>query len=93
MMNNLVELGSQTAKNGFKNEQDICDKFMHWKQDVEESPFRKRAKTMAGTPQICYSLSLIQPNYLNEDYSVPSSFTTLVARITLSKARKSASLI
>ena len=27
-MNNLVELGSQTAKNGFKNEQDICDKFI-----------------------------------------------------------------
>lgn len=35
MMNNLVELGSQTAKNGFKNEQDICDKFMHWQQDIE----------------------------------------------------------
>lgn len=34
-MKDLVELGSQTAKNGFKNEQDICDKFENWKQDCE----------------------------------------------------------
>lgn len=29
----LVKLGSQTAKNGFKNEQDICDRFHHWQAD------------------------------------------------------------
>lgn len=32
---NLVEKGSQTAKNGFKNEKDICDKFNDWKNDKE----------------------------------------------------------
>lgn len=31
----LVQKGSQTAKNGFKNEQDICDKFNNWKNDIE----------------------------------------------------------
>lgn len=32
---NLVQKGSQTAKNGFKNEQDICDKFNNWNIDNE----------------------------------------------------------
>ncbi len=31
----LVQKGSQTAKNGFKNEQDICDKFNNWENDKE----------------------------------------------------------
>ncbi len=31
----LVQKGSQTAKNGFKNEKDICDKFNHWQTDNE----------------------------------------------------------
>ncbi len=31
----LVQKGSQTAKDGFKNEQDICDKFNHWQTDEE----------------------------------------------------------
>lgn len=26
----LIQLGSKTAKNGFKNEQDICERFNHW---------------------------------------------------------------
>ena len=30
---NLIELGSKTAKNGFKNEQDICDRFHNWEND------------------------------------------------------------
>ncbi|MCL2039896.1 MAG: type II restriction endonuclease, partial [Bacteroidetes bacterium] len=30
---NLVERGSQTAKDGFKNEDDIVDKFNDWKKD------------------------------------------------------------
>lgn len=30
-----VELGSQTAKNGFKNEDEIRDKFNNWKTDAE----------------------------------------------------------
>ena len=34
-MNDLIELGSQTAKNGFKNEKDICEKFMNWENDIE----------------------------------------------------------
>lgn len=34
-MKDLVALGSQTAKNGFKNEQDICDKFEKWKEDSD----------------------------------------------------------
>lgn len=32
---NLVQKGSQTAKNGFKNELEICEKFNHWKFDKE----------------------------------------------------------
>lgn len=32
---NLVQKGSQTAKKGFKNEQDICDKFNNWLNDVD----------------------------------------------------------
>lgn len=32
---NLVQKGSQTAKNGFRNEQEICDKFNHWQTDNE----------------------------------------------------------
>lgn len=40
-MNNLVELGSQTAKNGFKNEQDICDKFINWENDAEAQVWLK----------------------------------------------------
>ena len=34
-MKDLVELGSQTAKNGFRNEQDICDKFENWSKDED----------------------------------------------------------
>lgn len=32
---NLIQKGSQTAKNGFKNELDICDKFNNWQTDKE----------------------------------------------------------
>lgn len=32
---NLVQKGSQTAKNGFQNEQNICDKFNNWQHDNE----------------------------------------------------------
>ena len=32
---NLVKLGSKTAKNGFKNEQDVCNKFNSWASDVD----------------------------------------------------------
>ena len=31
----LIELGSQTAKNGFKNETDIVDKFNNWRIDED----------------------------------------------------------
>ena len=34
-MEDLVLRGSQTAKNGFKNEKDIADKFNNWKNDTE----------------------------------------------------------
>jgi len=30
---NLVERGSQTAINGFRNEDDIVEKFNNWKKD------------------------------------------------------------
>lgn len=40
-MKDLVELGSQTAKNGFKNEQDICDKFENWMNDSEAQKWLK----------------------------------------------------
>lgn len=31
----LIKLGSQTAKNGFKNERDVAEKFENWKEDEE----------------------------------------------------------
>lgn len=31
----LIQKGSQTAKNGFKNEHDICNKFNSWQSDIE----------------------------------------------------------
>ncbi len=34
-MNKEQQLGSQTAKNGFKNEHEIADKFNHWQTDAE----------------------------------------------------------
>lgn len=34
-MDNLVLRGSMTAKNGFKNERDIAEKFNNWKIDTE----------------------------------------------------------
>lgn len=34
-MNNLVKLGSETAKNGFKNEKDVVEKFNNWQIDEE----------------------------------------------------------
>src|SRR5437868_11879124 len=30
-----VELGSKTAKNGFRNEDDIKEKFMNWRDDAD----------------------------------------------------------
>lgn len=33
--NKLIQLGSNTAKNGFKNEDDIVEKFNNWKTDTE----------------------------------------------------------
>jgi hypothetical protein len=38
---NLVEKGSQTAKNGFKNEDDIVNKFNNWKKDNEACQWLK----------------------------------------------------
>jgi hypothetical protein len=32
-MKNLVDAGSKTAKDGFKNENDVIDKFNNWKND------------------------------------------------------------
>lgn len=34
-MKDMVKLGSQTAKNGFKNERDVASKFNNWKTDEE----------------------------------------------------------
>lgn len=34
-MRNLIELGSQTAKNGFKNEHDIAERFNHWQNSLQ----------------------------------------------------------
>lgn len=33
--NNLIKIGSQTAKNGFKNEKNIASKFDNWRTDPE----------------------------------------------------------
>ena len=34
-MEDLVLRGSQTAKNGFKNEKEVADKFNHWETDED----------------------------------------------------------
>ncbi|AWX14563.1 hypothetical protein CEP49_08540 [Mergibacter septicus] len=36
-----VELGSNTARNGFKNEQDVADKFNNWQTDIEAREWLK----------------------------------------------------
>lgn len=41
---NLVEKGSKTAKDGFKNEQDIVDKFNNWKTDKTAQEWLKIMK-------------------------------------------------
>lgn len=37
----LIKLGSRTAKNGFKNEQEICDRFENWISDSEAQEWLK----------------------------------------------------
>lgn len=37
----MVLLGSNTAKNGFKNEQDVVDKFNNWKKDADAKDWLK----------------------------------------------------
>lgn len=49
---NLVEKEFQTAKDGFKNEIDIINKFNNWQSDNDA--------------QKCYNLKLIQRNFLNK---------------------------
>jgi len=34
MSDDLVARGSRTAKNGFRNEKDVIDKFNNWKTDL-----------------------------------------------------------
>ena len=40
-MNKKQKLGSETAKNGFKNEKDIVLKFNNWKKDNEAKKWLK----------------------------------------------------
>ena len=35
MINKLDKIGSETAKNGFKNEKEIANKFNNWEKDLE----------------------------------------------------------
>lgn len=37
----LAKLGSETAKNGFNNEDDIVEKFNQWKVDVDAQKWLK----------------------------------------------------
>jgi len=50
-MNDLIRIGSETAKSGFANERAIADKFDKWKEDKEA----KRWLTIMG-----YNLSKIK---------------------------------
>jgi len=40
-MNNLVKLGSQTARNGFKNERDVANKLNNWQKDEDAQKWLK----------------------------------------------------
>lgn len=40
-MTEAQKLGSQTARNGFKNEKDIVEKFNNWKEDIEAQSWLK----------------------------------------------------
>ena len=40
-MNNLVKLGSQTARNGFKNERDVANKLNNWVKDEDAQKWLK----------------------------------------------------
>ena len=41
MTRDLVKLGSDTAKNGFKNEDTVLKKFNNWKTDVDSQNWLK----------------------------------------------------
>ncbi len=43
-MDELVKKGSETAKNGFKNERDIAEKFNNWQTDIEAQQWLKIMK-------------------------------------------------
>ncbi len=59
--------GSQTAKNGFKNEDEIRDKFNAWKTD---SDARQWLTTMGYTPENVVTVTAVKPHGEKSDVDV-----------------------
>ncbi|MCC7431159.1 type II restriction endonuclease [bacterium] len=68
---NLVERGSQTARNGFRNEDDIVQKFNDWKNDKEAHLWLSLMK---------YNLSEIE---FVEAVKIPASKTDVQVQVTI----------
>ncbi|MFZ1700872.1 MAG: hypothetical protein WBO10_03910 [Pyrinomonadaceae bacterium] len=62
-----VELGSTTAKNGFKNEDEIRDKFNNWKLDADA---RVWLKAMNYDPATIESLTAVKPHGEKADVEI-----------------------
>ena len=60
-------LGSETAKNGFKNEDEIRDKFIAWKTDADA---RAWLATMGYKPDEIVSVSAVKPSGQKSDVDV-----------------------
>ncbi len=62
-----AELGSETAKNGFRNEDEIRDKFIAWKTDADA---RAWLTTMGYKPGEIASVTAIKPSGQKSDVDV-----------------------
>lgn len=62
-----VEKGSQTAKDGFKNEDEIRDKFNNWKADADA---RAWLATMGYRPESVESVTAVKPHGEKADVEV-----------------------
>jgi hypothetical protein len=62
-----AELGSQTAKNGFKNEDEIRDKFNDWKADEDA---RSWLAAMGYRPEDVIAVSAVKPHGEKSDVDV-----------------------
>ena len=57
----LIQRGSQTARDGFKIEHDVAERFNQWETDSEAQAW---LRIMVDRLPICSNSKLTQPNFL-----------------------------